>query len=279
VVSTRFLPTGVVEVLKRSPRIYRVARATRFAVGRALGARELPGVPGRVHYNDFMLDSDAPKDVAHYRRCAEEWIGTLEAALRRCGLDWKDLKAVLEIGCGYGRIVRFLVQRVSPDHVYVCDVIDEAATFTAQEFAVHKVSPVGGSDFPGSESLDLVYLLSVFTHLRAFEIVRMLNAIDRAMRPGGTLVFTIHGWASVDGYLASYPPPWPERRRRISAALEATGQFYEGYPHYREDIGMAWHTQDFIRSLVADAAPSFAFVHFGSGEHDGHQDVMVYQKR
>ena len=42
---------------------------------------------------------------------------------------------------------------------------------------------------------------------------------------------------------------------------------------------MAWHTPNFIRSLVADAAPSFAFVHFGPREHDGHQDVVVYQKR
>ena len=184
----------------------------------------------------------------------------------------------IEIGCGYGKIVRFLVQRVPPDHVYVCDVIDEAATFTAQEFAVHKVSPVGGADFPGSESFDLVYLLSVFTHLRASEIVRILKAIDRAMRPGGTLVFTVHGWASVNGPRA-LPAPWSERRSRISAALESTGEFYERYPHYREDVGMAWHTPDFIRSLVADAAPSFAFVHFGSGEHDGHQDLAVYQKR
>jgi SAM-dependent methyltransferase len=266
-------------VLKRSPRIYRIARRTRFALGRALGARELPGVPGRVHYNDFMLDSDVPQDVVHYRECAEEWLRILETALVRCGLAWEDLNAVLEIGCGYGRIVRFLVQRVSPDRVYVCDVIDEAATFTAQEFAVHKVSTVGGSDFPRSDSLDLVYLLSVFTHLRASEIARMLKAIDRAMRPGGALVFTVHGWASVNGHLASYPPPWPERRARISAALESAGEFYEGCPHYREDIGMAWHTPDFIRSLVADAAPSFAFLHFGSGEHDSHQDVVVYQKR
>jgi SAM-dependent methyltransferase len=106
-----------------------------------------------------MLVSDSPDDVAYYRKCAEDWMGALDSALLRCGLDWKDLNAVLEIGCGYGRIVRFLVQRVSPDHVYVCDVIDEAATFTAQEFAVHKVSPVGGPDFPTSESFDLVYLL------------------------------------------------------------------------------------------------------------------------
>jgi SAM-dependent methyltransferase len=174
---------------------------------------------------------------------------------------------------------RLLVQRVSPDHVYVCDVIDEAATFTAWEFAVHKVSPVGGSDFPRSASFDLVYLLSVFTHLQALEITRIVKAVDRAMLPGGTLVFTVHGWASINGRLASYPPPWPERRRRISAMLDSTGEFYERYPYYREDIGMAWHTPEFIRSLMAEAAPSFEFVHFGSGEHDGHQDVVVCQKR
>ena len=55
-VPTKVLPATLLDRVKRSPLVYQVARRVRFAVGSMLGARTVPGIPGRCHYNDFMLD-------------------------------------------------------------------------------------------------------------------------------------------------------------------------------------------------------------------------------
>jgi SAM-dependent methyltransferase len=277
-VPTRVLPKAAVDLLKRSPAVYGCARSVRFGMGRLLGARVLPGIPGRVHYNDFMLKSSRPEEIADYRRCAEEFIETLQRALARCGRGWDDLDGVMEIGCGYGRIVRQLISKVPSERVWVCDVIDEAATFTAGEFSVHKTDPVGGASFPRTACFDLVYLLSVFTHLAAAEIARILEAVDQATRAGAVLVFTVHGWASANRCLVNYPAPWPARGKKIIAALETSGEYYERYPYYKQNVGMAWHAPEFVEQLVARACQRFRMVHFGDGEHDGHQDVFVFCK-
>ena len=66
--NTKVLTKGILDAVKHSRPIYHVGRKLRFALGDSLGARPVDGISGRVHYNDFMLNSTAPADVAYYLR-------------------------------------------------------------------------------------------------------------------------------------------------------------------------------------------------------------------
>ncbi len=61
--NTQILPKGTLDTIKRSRPIYTIGRKVRFAVGELLGSREVPGLTGRTHYNDFMLVSTDPAVV------------------------------------------------------------------------------------------------------------------------------------------------------------------------------------------------------------------------
>ena len=163
-----------------------------------MGARYIPTLASRAHYNDFMLSSTSANHVASYRRGAAEFVGILGQSLREADREWRDIEACLEIGCGYGRIVRELRREIPPSSISVSDMIDEGARFTAAEFGVRRVPVVEamGREYDGS--FDLIYLLSVYTHLPRLMIESNLARVSALLKPSGVLVFSTHGKQSAE---------------------------------------------------------------------------------
>ena len=163
--NTKVLPESVLNKIKSNRTVYQIARGARSSVGSLLGGRNIPGVPGKVHYNDFMLDSTDPKDVVHYLGAARATVAQLEESLGAAGKTWQDVQSMLEFGSGYGRITRLLVQKIEPSKLTVCDVIDESSRFCAEEFKVRRVPSTPDIQAFRAEPSDLVFFLSVQTHL------------------------------------------------------------------------------------------------------------------
>src|SRR5687768_11405389 len=136
---TKIVPDGVLDALKRNQRLYQAARRLRMQIGRVVPPRRLEGIPGRVHFNDFMLEDTTPTGVERYRERALNVIRLIERSLDSAGRSFDDIRSWLDFGCGYGRVVRFLVQRTDKDRVHGSDVIEEAVDFCAREFGVHPI--------------------------------------------------------------------------------------------------------------------------------------------
>ena len=274
--NTRVLPKDVLDVVKRSRPVYSAARALRFAAGERLGARPVSGLSGRVHYNDFMLLSTDPADVDHYVRGANRFIDIIERSCAEAGRDPASLRDVLEVGCGYGRIVRELRKRLPQAQVHVSDVIDAAARFTAAEFGAHKMPTLehAAPEFDGR--FDLVYLLSVYTHMRREMIAANLRRVAAVLKPGGVVVMTVHGQGSADT-CERYQQYWLDKTRLLQA-LARDGYYYERYPYYYDDYGLTWFTRTAFEELVAETTPRLTAIAYHALDLDAHQDVFVYRK-
>ncbi|MGO9007003.1 MAG: class I SAM-dependent methyltransferase [Beijerinckiaceae bacterium] len=275
-IPTKVLPKDILDAVKRTRPVYKVARGLRFALGERLGARHVSGLGGRVHYNDFMLTSPDPAHVESYLRGALEFVDILERSCAEAGHAWSAIAAALEIGCGYGRIVRELVKRMPASRVSVSDVIDPAARFTASEFGVHKVPVLEDAGMQLDGMFDLVYLLSVYTHLRSDMIAANLARVTAVLKPGGVAVLTVHGQGSAET-LERYSQYWLDKARVLDELARA-GYYYERYPYYYAEYGLTWFTCAAFEHLVAETAPSLAFVSYHPTDVDGHQDVFVYRK-
>jgi len=278
-ITTKVLPETILNALKANRHIYQAARSARMSFGALVGARQLPGIPGRVHFNDFMLDSAEPSGIATYMRCSQEVIGQLEDALALAGKTWKDVRSVLEFGCGYGRITRLLIQKVESARVTVCDVIGEGARFCAKEFRVRAVrSSTNLSDFHAEPS-DLVFFISVQTHLSERRLLALQEKLWDLLKPGGVLLFTTMGWTSAT-HTERYGARWMAKSSQIAAELRDRGFSFHPYGYYNDpDYGMAWqtfeHTVAMIRRLHGD---SLRLLQFSEAAGDGHQDIYVYQR-
>ena len=274
--TTKLLPTNLLNMVKRSRPIYSAARRMRFTAGTALGSRFVAGLDSRAHYNDFMLNSTNRTDVESYRRGAQAFVDILGNSIKAAGRSWDSIGRVLEVGCGYGRIIRELRSKVPSDRIDVCDVIDEGARFTAAEFGVRRVPVIEQVSGHQPNTYDLIYLLSVYTHLPLSMIEENLSAAARTLKSGGVIVFTTHGFVSAST-AERYNQFWLDKPTVLNA-LSANGYYYERYPYYYAEYGLTWLSTDQTKALVTRVAPDLKLVRHDAGHLDGHQDVFVFQK-
>lgn len=271
------LRAAALNTIKRSKPIYFIARKLRFAWGALVGARFVEGIQGRVHRNDTMLSVVTPKNIEGYNQVGETVVQILEESILKCGRQWSDIGSVFEIGCNYGRIIRRLITKVDTFNVYGCDILKGGPKFCAAEFGINALPPTFDADFPKTRSFDLVYLISVFTHLSDDAIKQLLLDIDKCLNPNGVLVFTTLGPVSASK-LALYGPHWHNKNAQIGNALDTSGSYFEEYDYGTDSLGMAWHTKDRISQIAATNCPALKLQDYVPARLDAHQDIFVFQK-
>jgi 2-polyprenyl-3-methyl-5-hydroxy-6-metoxy-1,4-benzoquinol methylase len=118
---------------------------------------------------------------------------TIRETATRHGRPLDELQSLLDFGCGSGRITRWW--RALDADVHGSDADARAvrwcrANLVFARFASNGRRPPLAYD---GESFDLVYAISVFTHLTE-ELQRpWLDELRRVLRPGGLLVISTHG--------------------------------------------------------------------------------------
>jgi len=110
-----------------------------------------------------------------------------------------EMEAVLDFGCGCGRVVRHMPEFTSAQIVgsdYNPELVGWVRDNLPQIIAAeNKVEPPLA--FPEAK-FDLVYAISVFTHLTEELQQRWVSELARVIKPGGLLVFSTHGTRYLD---------------------------------------------------------------------------------
>jgi SAM-dependent methyltransferase len=273
------LSPRLVDLVKQNPTVHRAARTLRTSVGRVVPPRQFPGIPGRIHFNDFMFTSDSSDEVASYRERALNVIGNIEAALAAAGKTFTDVERWLDFGCGYGRVIRFLVERVPPERVFASDIVKEGVDFCRSEFAVHGIYSDTDLARVRLGSFDFIYAISVLTHLNERNSLAMLRLLGASLRPGGIALFTVHGRYSLANP-GLYGAEYELRRDEIARGVHDRGMVFVPYPFVAgDDYGMAWHSREYVertmREIHGEGARLLKFVPQGL---DGHQDVFAFER-
>jgi SAM-dependent methyltransferase len=272
-------PERLLVAIKRRPRLHRAARRVRAAAGSLLPPREFPGIPGRVHPNDFMFDHASPAEIASYAERAGNALSNIEASLAAGGRRLDEIDRWLDFGCGYGRVIRFLVQRVPPERIWASDVVHEAVEFCSSEFGVHAHHSRVDLDALELEPFDCIYAISVLSHLNEHNSRAFLRLLGDALRPNGIAVFTTHGRRSLENP-ELYGAQFGERREEIERAVQEHGMTFLPYAFTGgQGYGMAWHTKQWIEATVAELhGDALRLVRFVPHGLDDHQDVFAFRR-
>jgi len=108
---------------------------------------------------------------------------------------------VLDFGCGWGRVSRFFWHKVAPQNIYGVDVDSDAIAACRNLGApgtYHVVEPLGSLPLETS-SMDLIYAVSVFTHLSLKSADHWMKELHRVARPGGVLAITVESRKFLEG--------------------------------------------------------------------------------
>jgi len=181
-------------------------------------------------------------------------------------VDLQQARDVLDFGCGCGRVTRYFNEHAGT--VAGSDVNQKAVAWCRDQlrFARFEVNGLAPPLAFTDESFDLVYALSVFTHLTDDLQLAWRDELRRVLRPGGRLLITTHG--------RSYVPRLDDEERE---------QFERGdlVVRWGEVVGSnlcsAYHPERYLRDTFAQG---FAFLELAAEGARGNptQDLVLLQK-
>jgi SAM-dependent methyltransferase len=165
----------------------------------------LPIPPPRLR----LLVDNRSADADHYLRVGRQMFESIHGAVTDSGMQAGEMRALLDFGCGCGRVARHWVGLGGPE-VYGCDYNPDLVAWCQQSLPLMRTirNDLAPPTPYVSGSFDLIYALSVFTHLDEPLQRAWVTEFHRLLRPGGMLVLSLLG-DQLAGRLA------PEERRRF----------------------------------------------------------------
>lgn len=157
------------------------------------------GVNARISPDDdifrfFATHPDSRNPLRDY--IADGWrtLCELQRVLDRAGRNLYRCPSFLEFACGHGRFTRHLAQALPPGALTVSDVVPGCVAFLRQNWAVK-----GFDSTPDPAALaipdryDVVFVLSLFSHLPESTWHAWLGKLYGIVAAGGVLIMTTHG--------------------------------------------------------------------------------------
>jgi SAM-dependent methyltransferase len=166
----------------------------------------------------------ATKDPFAFRLGGATDFRRLNAAIEAfTGRDLKQCGAVLDWGVGCGRVARYAAMTVGGKFTG-CDVDRDNVGWCQANLPGTFLQSQMRPPLPfESASFDLIYGVSVFTHLREELQDQWLAELRRVLRPGGLLVMTVHGHTTID-----YAPLTPSDHIALLKRVAHAGILVEG---------------------------------------------------
>jgi len=128
---------------------------------------------------------------------ADGWrtLSEMMLVLERLGRPLVGMGSVLEFASGFGRFTRHLAA-VLPGRVTCSDIMPGAMAFAREQFGVRTLdSAMTPEQIEFPERYELIFVLSLFTHLPVAVWGRWLKALAGALEPGGVLLLSVHNEA------------------------------------------------------------------------------------
>ncbi|HEX5707903.1 MAG TPA: methyltransferase [Pyrinomonadaceae bacterium] len=225
----------------------------------------------RIHPDDGMYKGDG----AHYFHVGLDALRRIDEALASAGID--DVRKILDMPCGYGRVLRLLVQRFPRAEVTACELERGAVEFCVRRFGAtpaHSSTDLDALSL--GERYDLIWCGSLATHLSERPLLALLRFFRRHLAPGGLLLFTTHG-----DFVARRLPTRDfdygladEQIDALVARYPADGFAYTDYPD-RESYGISLAAPAWVRARVGELG-GMREVYFKERGWDRHQDVYGF---
>jgi len=225
---------------------------------------------------DQMHCAGTPFADEHYFHVGASSLRCIDVALHSAGIERIDIRRVLDMPCGHGRVMRYIRAEFPHAEITACDLDRDGVDFCAKTFGAHRLysqEDIKSIAVPGP-GFDLIWVGSLFTHLQYERWREFLTFFRRSISDTGLLVFSTHGREAVHyarQKIVDYGIPAIALESSLSG-FDAAGFGYGDYPD-AQSYGVSFARPDWVFSQVADAG--FQIVHFGERAWDDHQDIYA----
>jgi 2-polyprenyl-3-methyl-5-hydroxy-6-metoxy-1,4-benzoquinol methylase len=252
-----------------------------------LAAEQIQEIITQIAPDDPDCQSEVERD--HYFAVGRSALENIRAAMLIAGTD--DPARILDLPCGYGRVLRALKAAFPEAELAACDIVREAVDFCAETFGAE---PVYAHEDPAEtetevdQPYDLIWCNSLLTHVNQSRWAGFLRLFEAVAAPGGIVVFTTCGRQVADR-LRTGVYDYDLNEERIEALLsqyEREGFGYQDYPDVvasyfafteSDGYGLSLSTPAFVCSQL-EAVPSLRLLAYTEQGADQHLDVVACLK-
>jgi SAM-dependent methyltransferase len=202
------------------------------------------------------------------------FINDMEKALAAQGKSFEQFEKILDFGVGCGRVLIPLSFRVAPHRLYGTDIDPEAIAWFSDNYPQFgqlncnpHLPPLQFAD----EQFDLIFSVSVFTHLPEEMQFAWLEELRRVVKPGGYLLLSFHGDFSTQR--TSNPNIIQATQQKGFHYVASEQVMVEGLPTFYQNT---FHTPEYIRQEWGKYFEVLTTIPQGIGQN---QDLAVLRKR
>lgn len=99
----------------------------------------------------------------------------------------------LDFACGHGRLLRFLVHSLPPEHIHAAEILPDAVEWVGERYGVNvSRSASAPEDFEPGHCFDMIWVASLFSHLPDDLFGRWLERLGDLLTDQGALCFSVH---------------------------------------------------------------------------------------
>jgi SAM-dependent methyltransferase len=206
-------------------------------------------------------------DLSSYLQSGADHARFIRERLGASGVEIEHAAALLDLGCGCGRILRHWHQ-LGSTRVYGSDINPKLVKWCGDALPFATVAG-NGLEPPlryDTGTFDVVYAISVFTHLPEPLQLPWMQELERVLAPGGRLLVTTKGLSRADAMNDA------ERKRFDAGEVVVQNDRYAG-----RNLCAAFHPERYVRERLAGDLDVVEFV-----PADGAvltQDATILRKR
>lgn len=223
----------------------------------------------KVNRHIHLRDTMNPYGDAQYFATGLSAIRNIDAAVKASGVT---PTSILDLPCGYGRVLRFLKAKYPKARLTASDIDREGVDFCAS--ALGAVPLYSAPNFEGvrfEQRFNLIWVGSLLTHLDAERIKHAVDFLGRQLALGGLLIFTTHGENAV-GRMSSRTLDYGVDVGALLESYQVSGYGYAAYAG--QDYGISLTSPAWIRETMKDWRETY----FSEAGWGAHQDVFGFVK-
>ena len=193
---------------------------------------------------DLVYLTQGIRGTNAYQNSIVPGVYNIKRYLANSGIEVNRLGSILDFGCGTGRLLVGWYLDNSTRDLCGCDINRELVSWARNNLPGridwHQTSLTPELPY-ASKRFDLIYLVSVFTHLSLASQKSWIQELKRILRPCGLILITLHG----EMYVRVF------QRQRIEE-FHKTGYIETANSHEGTSSFGTYHTFEFARKLFDD---------------------------
>ena len=215
-------------------------------------------------------------DKVSYLKAGKTLSRNIQDLCMNTGREFSSFTDILDFGCGCGRVIQNFREQSSACNLYATDIDPDLVSWGESNLNGIRWS-VNGYQPPlpfNDNSFDLIYGISVFTHLDEDFQNMWLRELQRVARPGAILIFTVHGeYAMSELRILDRSHQDEIHERGFLFFTLSKGMFkLDGFPDFYQ---VAFHTKEYVYNKWSAYFEIVDYVERGIGNY---QDAVVLRK-